>query len=564
MGIARRWGWVAVLGTAVAGCAHAQRQAPVSTGDANAMPAQNPEQKVAEDFLLALSRGDMSAAAGHFNAEMTSAMSLDRLRSVWQDVLASQGDWVGVDHFGFVPKDGMVVVEADARFARRRQRFLVTVDAKGAIAGFFRGPVPEDAEQTARAFVQAVARGDGNAIIAAFDATMRTAFPPEKALALWKSIEEQSGAFQSIDAVTGRREHGRMMEYVRCQMARGPITFRVVFDADGNIAGVFVVPNDAAVEWTPPPYADMTAFDEAPVRVGSNPTLPGLLTVPRGAGTSLPAVVLVHGSGPNDRDESIGGSKIFRDLAFGLASRGVAVLRYDKRTLVSLQGVVTQKEEVVDGALAALRTLRATARIDPSRLVVLGHSQGGGLAPRIAQLDGDLAGVVVLAGPTRPLEESVVAQFAYLRSLRPADDALAAVAAQAEAFRTAVQAPDLRPDAVVNVPGGGQPVTGAYFLDVRGYHPERVAASLSCSLLVMQGARDYQVTERDDFEGWRRALAGDARATMKLYPALDHRFVAGTGPSRPEDYAGTAHVDAQVIEDIASWIRSIPPARAAQ
>src|SRR5262249_9109833 len=152
--------------------------------------------------------------------------------------------------------------------------------------------------------------------------------------------------------------------------------------------------------------------------------------------------------------------------------------------------------------------------------------------------------IVVLAGPTRPLEDSIVAQFAYLRSLHPADASLAAMADQANAFRAIVQAPDLRPDTVVNAPAASAPITGAYFLDVRGYHPERVAASLSCSLLVLQGDRDYQVTARDDFEGWRRALAGDGRATLKLYPALDHRFVAGSGPSRPEDYAGLAHVDA--------------------
>jgi uncharacterized protein len=297
--------------------------------------------------------------------------------------------------------------------------------------------------------------------------------------------------------------------------------------------------------------------------VGSNPALPGVLAVPRrGAGdtTPLPAVVLVHGSGPNDRDETIGGSKIFRDLAFGLASRHVAVLRYDKRTLVSRRGVVTQKEEVIDGALAALETLRATPGIDASRLVVIGHSQGGALAPRIAQHDGALAGIVVLAGPTRPLEESIVAQFAYLRSLDPSSDSLATLAKQATAFRETVRAPDLRPDAVVNLPGGGAPLSGAYFLDVRGYHPEVVAASLPCALLVMQGERDYQVTLHEDFEGWRRALANDGRATMKVYPTLDHRFVAGTGPSKPQDYMGAAHVDGQVIEDIASWVRSIPRA----
>ncbi len=421
----------------------------------------------------------------------------------------------------------------------------------------------KDAEQTARALVKALASGDGDAAVATFDATMQAALPAEKALALWKSVEERAGVFQDIDDVTGRRERGHLVEFVRCRMAQAVVTLRLVFDADGDIAGVWLVPN-AATEWSPPSYADMTAFDEVDVTVGSSPALPGVLSTPRraaGDATPRPAVVLVHGSGPNDRDETLGGTKVFRDLALGLASRGIAVLRYDKRTLVAPQGVVTQKEEVIDGALAALEVLRATPGIDATRLVVVGHSQGGGLAPRIAKLDGALAGAVVLAGPTRPLEESIVAQFAYLRSLHPAEEKLAALAEQAVAFRATVQAPDLRPDAKVRLPGKGATLWGAYFLDSRGYHPERVAASLPCFFLVMQGERDYQVTLRDDFPAWREALASDPRATLKLYPALDHRFVAGTGPSTPDQYAAPGHVDAQVIEDIASWVRSIPPAQ---
>lgn len=113
------------------------------------------------------------------------------------------------------------------------------------------------------------------------------------------------------------------------------------------------------------------------------------------------------------------GTKVFRDLAFGLATRGIAVLRYDKRSLVAPGGIVTQKEEVLDGALDAIHLLRNTQGIDRARVVVVGHSQGGALAPRIAQLDGSLAGIAILAGPSRPLQETLIAQVAYLRSQVP-------------------------------------------------------------------------------------------------------------------------------------------------
>lgn len=425
-------------------------------------------------------------------------------------------------------------------------------------------PVPEDTERIARAIVTALAGGDDATLVGSFDATLRAVLPAERARAAWRSVEERSGAFEGIERVTSRRDHGHVVQFVRCRMARALVTVRVAFNPDGAVEGLFLVPDEAGAEWKPPAYTDVAAFDAIPVGIGSNPTLPGTLTMPRPtAGDAGPfaAVVLVHGSGPADRDESMGSTKVFRDLAYGMSSRRIAVLRYDKRTLVAREGVVTQKEEVIDGALAALATLRSAPGIDARRLVLLGHSQGGTLAPRIARLDGSLAGVIVLAGAVRPLEDAIVAQVAYLQSQQPTRPDLAELSARALAFRAAVQAQELRPDTVVPLPTGGT-VTGAYFLDARGYRPEIVASSLPCPLFVAQGGRDYQVTVQDDFNGWRSALAKDPRATLKLYPSLDHRFVAGSGPSTPEQYADGGHVAPDVIEDLASWVRSLPPVRA--
>src|SRR5262249_44809950 len=151
---------------------------------------------------------------------------------------------------------------------------------------------------------------------------------------------------------------------------------------------------DGAASWTAPSYATPATFDEKPIAVGSNPALPGLIAIPKDA-KNAPAVVLVHGSGPNDQDETIGALKVFKDLAWGLASRGIVVLRYDKRTRVAPQGVTTQKEEVDDAAHAAIALLAARPEVDPKRVALLGHSQGGYLAPRIAKADPAIKRVVI-------------------------------------------------------------------------------------------------------------------------------------------------------------------------
>lgn len=313
---------------------------------------------------------------------------------------------------------------------------------------------------------------------------------------------------------------------------------------------------DAARDRPEPQAANV---EDCEVEVGHDPALPGIITLPRGA-HAAPAVVLVHGSGPSDRDERVGKTRVFGDLARGLGARGIVVLRYDKRTRVEPRGIVTVKEEFIDGALAAVQLLRGFPEVDPRRVFVLGHSQGGALAPRIAKADGRLAGIVVLAGPTRPIEDSWVEQLTYFAALDPNNAALRERLEEVKAFRALVQSPSLAADTELHIPGDG-PITGAYFLDLRGYHPEEVAAELACPLLVLQGARDYQVSVTDDFPRWQHALAGNPRATLRSYPKLDHRFVAGEGPSTPAQYERGGHVAPEVSADIASWILQQAPPR---
>jgi hypothetical protein len=238
---------------------------------------------------------------------MAREMPTDRLPSFWQQILAAEGSWIGVDRFSTQRDESATVVVADARFSRRRQRLRVTVARDGRIAGFFRGPVPEDAERIALEVVKALSSGDASAIVGEFDARMRSALPPDKALAVWRSMEAKAGAFRGIEGVFTRAERGLLVAQVMCRMDRATLLTKVVFNADGDVAGLFFSSSEASTEWKPPDYVDVEALDERDVKVGSAPALPGVLTLPKGA-QSVPAVVLVHGSGPLDRDETVGGT----------------------------------------------------------------------------------------------------------------------------------------------------------------------------------------------------------------------------------------------------------------
>jgi dienelactone hydrolase len=417
--------------------------------------------------------------------------------------------------------------------------------------------VSQDAASLARAFVEKVVAGDWDGVVATFDDTMRGALPKEKLAATWDAIVKRVGAFKSIDDIEVKPHDRLRIAVVKATFEHAPLVLRVVLDAQGRVAGFFIAPGDTASSWQPPSYANAGSFEERRVTIGDSPPLPGTWTTPKDA-KAYPAVVLVHGSGPNDEDETIGALKVFKDLACGLASRGVAVLRYDKRTRVDPSGVRTQKDEAEDAAHAAVAFVAAQPDVDKRRVVLVGHSQGGYLAPRIAKSDPAIRGVVTLAGSTRPLQDSLVAQLRYIETLQPAEPKVQEAIAAAEHFKEEVESPTLRPDDPVELPlGSASAVTGAYFLDVRDYRPAKVASELSIPILVLQGERDYQVTVADDFSGWKTALARKKSATLKTYPALNHAFCAGSGPSTPEDYLKPGHVDEEVVVDIAAWVTKL-------
>jgi dienelactone hydrolase len=335
-------------------------------------------------------------------------------------------------------------------------------------------------------------------------------------------------------------------------------------DLQGLISGLRISPVTSpttSAAYQPPSYVDREAFSEQTVTVGTGTqwALPGTLSLPQGAGP-FPVVVLVQGSGPLDRDETIGPNRPFRDLAWGLASQGIAVLRYDKRTYVYPAKLdassITVQEETIDDALAAARLLRTLPQIDPKSIYILGHSLGGMVAPRIGRQDPSLAGLVVLAGNTRPLEDIILDQVRYLDSLDGGPTA--GRAAQLEKVEAQVaRAKD--PKLSVGTPASELPlgIPAAYWLDLRGYDPATAAQTLDMRLLVLQGARDYQVTTAD-FAGWQAALAGHPNTRLILYPDLNHEFMTGTGKSTPAEYEKVGHVAEQVITDVVAWIKGQP------
>ena len=284
-----------------------------------------------------------------------------------------------------------------------------------------------------------------------------------------------------------------------------------------------------------------------------NGELPGTLTIPEGEGP-FPAVVLVHGSGPSDRDESIGMLKPFRDIAEDLAGKGIAVYRFEKRTLVyggimaADRSATLMDESVVDAA-RAVQMLAGQEKIDPERIFVLGHSLGGTAIPAI---DLELKskpvharGYILMAPGARRLDEIIRDQYDFLAALMP----------EAESEREAVFA-DLdrleNPDALKEE----DVIAGAYaeyWKWLIGYDAVSLAADIDVPCLLLQGEEDYQVT-MEDYQLFRNATEGMDNWIFKSYPGLVHTFTEGKKAEGPAAYTRNGHVSGNVTADIAEFI----------
>lgn len=506
--------------------------------------------------------------------------------------------------------------------------------------------------------MEALRRDDLASIEARFDARMRGLFPHDKFAASWDRIRSQAGKLQQCGAPSSRpRDVYTILEY-RCEFEQAPLSVRLAWAASGELSGLIFSAADeapAASAAAPPVAAPVTApvtapmpapvapvaTATAPAKASTSPTpavrptpppasssgaapaiaqpatatgaspgrwpeelvtvgapgwpLPGSLMLPSTGGRA-PAVVFVQESGPVDRDMTIGPNKPLRDLAIGLASKGIASLRYEKRTRALGQRFKSElpnwtfDDDVVDDAVAALGLL--AARNDVGPLFIVGHGLGAVLAPRIAASAAKkgvrVAGVVMLAAPATELADMVVYQYEFLYFLPIAATTRQAVddaKMRRENVRRLVEQgkPDTPPEsgkpplksaakaggkadpkADLNVDAKSEPRSTALlldmpasaWLDIGRYDP---AAALidqpSLPALLVFGGRDFQVpiTEK---RLWEARIGTRPNTTLVEFPSVSHLMIDGRGSMSPAEYEKPAHVSQDVIDRVASWIKA--------
>ena len=361
-----------------------------------------------------------------------------------------------------------------------------------------RGPPPappveaekQTVEARAKRFVEQLRDRHYGAARASFDPAMTAAVSEPSLIGAWTQVLARAGRFERIERViVDAEKDGVRVAHVHTEHALVGMDVRVVFDREDRVAGLWFDPRKGP--WIAPAYVRATAFASQPIEIAG---LPGTLTVPTSG--KAPAVVLVHGSGPNDRDGSVGGRKPLRDLADGLATRGIVVMRWDKRSKAApetLRPPFDLDGEVTRDVRAAVDLLAKRPEVDPKRLYVLGHGEGASMAPRIAQQEPRIAGLVLLAGPTRPFEEVLVDQRRYLLGL--AGTSGAALETKVTALRDECNvARDKKGDVAEMLVIGGSKAPRQYWQDrlTYGFQLYSIIHTRGGNLLFTDGHAEYR------------------------------------------------------------------------
>lgn len=332
-------------------------------------------------------------------------------------------------------------------------------------------------------------------------------------------------------------------------------------DTDGNVTGGYLPGQDirlvvvtgadaariamGAPNYSAPAGAPYTA-EEVRVSTPAGHVLVGTLTLPSGASAPLPAVVTITGSGQQDRDESIPsvpGFRLFRQVADTLSRRGIAVLRLDDRGVGGSEGDVQgTSADFADDIRAAVAYLRTRSEIDPARIALVGHSEGGLIAPMLAADDPQIAAIVLMAGPA--IRGRDVINF-QIRSAVESDTSIA-IAARDSATRAFLAGFDSTT--------AKQPWM-AYFL---AHDPLPTVRRVRQPVLILQGATDLQVTA-DQAPMLERALreAGNRNVTTHVFTDRNHLFLRDANGA-PAGYASLpdTKVDGEVMGTLADWLVS--------
>ncbi|ASW74676.1 hypothetical protein CJF12_10535 [Chryseobacterium piperi] len=370
-----------------------------------------------------------------------------------------------------------------------------------------------------------------------FNATVSGQISTEGLKSIAEQMQGQLGAFRKVIEVN----NDNAIYYYYSEFEKSKLDIQISFDGENKISGLFFVP-----------HKTFEKDDLNSLHIKSDGIeLKGTLLQPV-QNNQKKLVIFVHGSGPQDRDETIGENKPFKDIAEYLFNNGISSYRYDKRTYSNpetFNDQSTVEQETINDAVNASDYFKNNKNFKDYQIIILGHSQGAYLMPEIAKR-ARASKYIFMSGNATPLQNLIVEQFEYLHKIDPTS------VSDRDVYNMKKEVEFLNSDKFTlkasneELPMGWSVTYWKYLVD---YKPLEAVQSIKVPMFFAQGGRDYQVTEKD-FTLWKNQLKNNKSAMFKFYPGLSHLFISGSGIPSPKDYEIKGNVDPLFLTDLKNFI----------
>jgi uncharacterized protein len=407
----------------------------------------------------------------------------------------------------------------------------------------------KDLLELSEKLTQQMAEGDFDETYDSFSLIMKAQSSAKSLKEAWNATISGMGDYvKRYDSTEGKEDKYDAVDVI-LQYENNGLKVSFYYNQTGKLDGLWFKPYPIEAD-----AVDNASFEEIKITIGEGQyPITGILTIPKNV-THPPVAILVPGSGTHDMNELVGANKPFQDMAWGLAEQGIASIRYNERLLLYpdlAKGEITIQLDSLDDVAEAINYAIHCEQINKNKIYILGHSLGGMMAPKIASDHKEVAGIVMLAGSPRKLED--ISYDQVVDALNQANEL------SEEQKKSILQTTETERDRVKNVTEAnstellmGAPTS--YWYSLNQIDIPKLASQLTVPIFIAQGSADWQVYADKDYLEWQKIFKGKENVTFQLYDNLNHLFMTSNGKTDISEYDVKGNVDTKVISDIAYWI----------
>lgn len=373
-----------------------------------------------------------------------------------------------------------------------------------------------------------------------FSLSLKAKLSTDELKNIWNTTTEKFGKFQKIykSIKTENSQYTTVIEILQYENDGLQVVFS--FNSDGEIEDLYIKAYTILSS-----LMSNNTFEETAIQIGSGGyLLDGILTMPKNV-KNPPVVILVQDSGQADLNETTGTvhNKPFQDIAWGLAEKGIATIRYNQRFYQYPQlysKTSTIQDEVLNDVGSAVQYAKSSPLINAKKIIILGSGLGGMLTPKMAQDNKDVEEIVIMAGSPRKLEDIIVDRT---KKAGVTDEQAVKLEEQAEQIKNLTSQDD------TDILGENS----HYWYSVNQIDTPGIAKQLTIPILILQGSDDIEIDADTDYDQWKSLLGSQKNVTFHLYDGLNHLFMQSNGKTDATEYDLAGHVDDSVIADIAKF-----------